>query len=115
MATKANTLRIHGDSNIILENANGKRGGFRWTGAELRHASGRAMRFSPALTAEIAAAVAEARPARYEHRSGAQVADSGDRGGWVFSGVRGDAVGMYSRLVSAAVVPTVSFDKEDLA
>lgn len=111
---RANTLTIISADDISMSNPRGSMGGFSWTGEGLYHKPSRTtMRFNAEITAAIAREVALSHPAEYERRSGGQIQD-GDREGWHFIGVIGDAVGMYERQTREGYTGTVQFGKQDL-
>lgn len=97
MATGKNVWRIS-DGSIVLETPKATVAGWTWRDGEMRHTTGQVFRFNAAVSAEIAAAVASIVPARVERKYGHEFTEA-DRaaGGWTFSGVQGDALGVYTR------------------
>lgn len=114
MAAGLNTWHISCNS-IVLENPGGTMSGWSWRDGAMRHTTGKVIRFTPALTAEIDAAVAGLVPARSERKYGHEFTEA-DRaeGGWEFAGVQGDALGVYTRFTPGSRV-SVGFAKSDVA
>lgn len=118
-----NIIHIHGWDSIRITNANGTMPGLYWKDNALCHRladrSGKTtgwkpvLRFTPAMTAEIAAAVAASAADTIERKYGYEIQD-GDRHGWEFVEVEDDAHGVYIRRTPGRTV-TVSFSRDDLA
>lgn len=115
-----NTIKFQHDGRQVVGSfSNGTQSvyGWTWDGTKLVHSSKQVLRFNAEKSAEMAAAVKAAKPAKWDELTGAQVAmlPEAERKLYKFIGTRGDVNGIYSRQVAEAVTVTVEFRKADLA
>lgn len=112
----ASKMVISDAKHITLYLADGSTmAGWSFVDGELRHTTRQFLALSPTKAAEVAAAIATCRPGSTETKSGAQVAalPESERGAWQFEVVKGDATGIYVRIVPATI-PTVEFATVDV-
>lgn len=105
------------DPYITLIDSTGKSSyGWQWTGGALRHTTGKQVRLNAEIGSQVAAAVAAKRRAVVETLTGGQVAalPAAERTGFEFDRVVGDAIGMYSRIVTPATQATIWFGGQDV-
>lgn len=114
MADRANTLLVLAADRITLSNERVNMAGWCWDGQRLSHPTGKALRFSAEITAELDAAVASIAPVRYETKRGGEIA--ANEHGWEYAGLEQDAHPVYTRTVRGpgAESARVRFGKADL-
>lgn len=113
----ANTLTVTSANRITLDQPNGSMAGWSWDGERLTHTTGHMLRFTAEKSAEIAAAVREARPSEWEFATGSQVGQrpAAEHAQWTGTGeVINDAFMLYERQIAAAVLPQVTFGRADV-
>lgn len=110
-----NTMTITDARSITLRLGTSTMAGWRWDGAALVHSTRQYLRFTGEKSAEIAAAVAAARPMAFERKSGGEVAalPESERADWEFDGVSGDVLGWYVK-ETRGVQREVAFGKADV-
>lgn len=111
--TKANVLKIRGANSITLETPKGTMAGFRWIGTELKHGTGKTLKFNAETTQAITEAVNAYTPDTVETAHGYEIKD-GNREGWEFIRVVNDAHGLYNRTTKGTGTIEVRFAREDL-
>ena len=111
--TKANTLKIRGANSITLETPKGTMAGFRWTGTELKHSTGKSLKLNAEITQAISEAVSAYTPDTVEIAHGYEIKD-GNREGWEFGRVINDAHGLYIRTTKGTGALEIRFAKEDV-